>query len=1795
MKKILLIILSLSIMLTSFTSVPAFAIAAQDEQIETSTDSKEYFLPVIIEGDKVYQDGQEISSTEQNGEIMVAKDEIKGVDEALTDSAYVSIDDIAKEIGAEKIEDNSQTVYAKPFQTKTLIVDTQGKMPKTNYVEKHRNSDGSYLLEYESEAETKRAYEALENSNSVKSVCGENVYSISEVISDAYSASNNISWGADYVNSPQIVDFANSLSDNKEITVAIVDTGVQSHPDLNNRISSKGYNFVSNNNKPLDKEGHGTHCAGIVVDNTPDNVKIMPLKGLDDSGYGSDSELAKCINYAVENGADVISMSWGGYTVWTENVLKNAINKAYSAGVTLVAAAGNESEMATNYYPASSSYCITVGATDKNGRAASFSNYGTAVDLSAPGVAIRSTYLNGGYAVLSGTSMAAPFVAAAAATDFTINGKGSPGSEKTRIKQCVTPFTTQPKQYRGTGIIDFSPFVSVSFAKPVSFSVKSGFYENEFELELSCEEENARIYYEIQNSANQSSNLPSDKTSELYTSPIRISENTIITATAYCEGKYHSKYTQATYRFNNYDFDSAYEIDENGIINKYHGVLEYLAVPEYIYGIKVVGVGNEAFKNTVLKEVVFPNSVKSFAKEAFYNCRSLEKVICRGLRAISDRCFYYCTKLTKIEADSVQGIGESCFYYCTGFDENSINLDNVKLIPAKAFAHTNITNVEFPNVVSIGERAFDNCDNIVSVVLPNLEIIGEYAFNECNGLETIRLDNTQTIANRAFSNCQKLKTVHFENVRKMGYGVFYVCSALKVVNAPKLEETGGMCFINSGIESADFPLLTKIGDSEFSGCYRLKEVNLGNIEEIPKSAFRGCALEEIPDCLRNAKSVSLYAFHLCKNLKNIRFEKAEYVGDAFEGLTELETLELPSCRTVEGMKLNSEALKELNLPEAQEVSLELCSDCVIKELSLPKAKRVSLEGRCIERVNLPECVYFSGFYDYSNCLIKEFNAPNLCFITNFSFRDCTELEEINLINLKGINRDAFINCPKLKYAYLPQCEGKLDCLLNRGKALEYFYVPNISSIESGFSGGNSVEFFYAPKAKKVNIGISGVSSAGEVNLKSAISGNLNNETEGAENLNIHAPYIDETIELIKDLPAEFTQTNESCVISVSAKCSAPKYEWYYSENNHEYKKLSADRHNIVPDKTGYYYCIITDEKTSQRVESSVCLVSVQADLKKLTVNFGDYDCCIKCDKNYFENVKNGETLCFPKGSELTVFSDIPHSKIQIGEENINISNGGFCFELTDNCEAFSGLQKVISGNMVSVGNCKFNASGYNAPAIPEYSVKEGKKLLVEDRDYIISFDGNTYKNSSAEYIVRGIGEDTGLVLGSFAVEQYDISECRFAEIEDQMYTGYEIRPESCVYEGNTPMFSYINLVYSSNTMPGKAKITAKGVNGCNGYVYSSFNIYATSKMMNISLEEDSYKYTSKPIVPEFNVVLFGNILKAGEDYTVVCENNTEVGTAKATVILKEPYYKGSESFEYEIVPNENPHVHKYVILNHKAESHWYECYCCEKSTAHSHSFVVKEAKYANCIYKGKIVYQCSLCGESYAQELEALGHKPGNEVIRDKIPATYDSEGSFDIVVYCQVCDAELSRTTVKTEKLMKISIEKADVYGVNNKTYTGKAITQKLTVKYGQQTLKDYGGYLQDYKVSYKNSKNVGTATVTVSGVNAYSGKIEKTFKINPKGTSLSGVTAKSKGFTVKWKKQATQTTGYQIQYATDSKFTKNKKTVTVAKNSTVSKTVSKLRAKKKYFVRIRTYKTVSGKKYYSAWSSSKSVTTKK
>ena len=324
---------------------------------------------------------------------------------------------------------------------------------------------------------------------------------------------------------------------------------------------------------------------------------------------------------------------------------------------------------------------------------------------------------------------------------------------------------------------------------------------------------------------------------------------------------------------------------------------------------------------------------------------------------------------------------------------------------------------------------------------------------------------------------------------------------------------------------------------------------------------------------------------------------------------------------------------------------------------------------------------------------------------------------------------------------------------------------------------------------------------------------------------------------------------------------------------------------------------------------------------------------------------------------------------------------------------------------------------------------------------------------------------------------------------------------------------------------------------------------------------------------------------------------------------------------------------------------------------HEHSYTKTVLSNATCTTAGTVKYTCS-CGDSYTETIPATGHK-SSAWITDKaasigvkgskhkectvckkvletaeIPAlsrisiskasvtlststyAYDGKakkpgvtvklngktlknGTDYTVSYSN--NTKVGTATVKiTGKSnytgsvsktysIKNNFKKATVSGISNKSYTGKNITQSITAKYNGKTLKNG----TDYTVSYSSNKSIGTATVKIAGKGSYTGTITKTFKINPAKQEIQKLTAKSKAFFVDWAQKGSAT-GYEIQYATNSKFTSAKK-VTITNNKTDKTTVSKLSGKKKYYVRVRSYTTVKGTKYYGAWSASKSVTTKK
>lgn len=254
----------------------------------------------------------------------------------------------------------------------------------------------------------------------------------------------NYSWGVDRLNQKTLpldnyYDYSGKGSGS---VIYIIDTGIDyTHPDFGGRASSSGIDIIDNDSDPMDCHGHGTHVAGSAASSTygvAPSAKIVGVRVLDCSGSGSSSSVIDGINWVANNHsrlypgyAAVANMSLGGHKTEAVNI---AVRNAVSKGITMVVAAGNSGTDASKYSPASEASAITVASTDKTDRNSYFTNYGSVVDIFAPGSNIVSTSLGGGSQTMSGTSMASPHVAGVAAAYLAENKSASPSSVDSYIK-----------------------------------------------------------------------------------------------------------------------------------------------------------------------------------------------------------------------------------------------------------------------------------------------------------------------------------------------------------------------------------------------------------------------------------------------------------------------------------------------------------------------------------------------------------------------------------------------------------------------------------------------------------------------------------------------------------------------------------------------------------------------------------------------------------------------------------------------------------------------------------------------------------------------------------------------------------------------------------------------------------------------------------------------------------------------------------------------------------------------------------------------------------------------------------------------------------------------------------------------------------------------------------------------------------------------------------------------------------------------------------------------------------------
>lgn len=300
-----------------------------------------------------------------------------------------------------------------------------------------------YVLEFSDPAAAQRALARLQADAAVTDCFLDETVTADDTLAGLWDETPSRSWGGHEMGLTTLRNQASLLlPDDRRATVAVIDTGADcTHPLLAGRVSARSYDFANATADITDVNGHGTATAGLVADLTPEEVDVMVLRVYDDDNLSKPSRVLTALEYALENGASVVNISLGwpnaiakGYTF-----LNTVLARAYASGVVVVAAAGNRTQSnpdanADDVYPANQAAVLTVTSVDRSRMFdTSYSASGACVDLCAPGTNIVAAAIGGGYAVYSGTSFAAPHVAAAAACVQL----AQPGLSAARVRQML--------------------------------------------------------------------------------------------------------------------------------------------------------------------------------------------------------------------------------------------------------------------------------------------------------------------------------------------------------------------------------------------------------------------------------------------------------------------------------------------------------------------------------------------------------------------------------------------------------------------------------------------------------------------------------------------------------------------------------------------------------------------------------------------------------------------------------------------------------------------------------------------------------------------------------------------------------------------------------------------------------------------------------------------------------------------------------------------------------------------------------------------------------------------------------------------------------------------------------------------------------------------------------------------------------------------------------------------------------------------------------------------------------------
>ncbi len=1104
------------------------------------------------------------------------------------------------------------------------------------------------------------------------------------------------------------------------------------------------------------------------------------------------------------------------------------------------------------------------------------------------------------------------------------------------------------------------------------------------------------------------------------------------------------------------------------------------------------------------------------------------------------------------------------------------------------------------NYYSANGSVFCYNKNIKAIIIEkSVTSIGNYAFRYCTSLTSVTIpDSVTSIGYSAFMNCTSLTSI---NVEKNNINYSSINGVLFNRNQNEL-----ICY-PAGKNDKNYEIpdsVTSIGDSAFSDCKSLTSVTIpDSVTSIGEYAFSDCkslTSVTIPD---SVTSIGDYAFYHCESLTSVTIpDGVTSIGDsAFRYCTSLTSVTIPDSVTSIGdyAFYRCESLTSVTIPDG----VTSIGDSAFRYCT------------SLTSVTIPDSVTSIGDYAFSYCA----SLKNIILLSiNCNLGNCFVNYYVKIYGFENSTADKYAKSTGNDFV-------KIYC---NDYGMEHVYSKKVIK---NSTCKNSGEISYTCDRCYQSYTETTPALGGEHDYNDEVITQPTCITKGMTRYTCSRcgdSYDKEIAALGHDYVAEVV-TQPTCTAKGVTRYTCSRCGDSYDKDDiaslgHEYMSKVVTQPTCTAKGVTRYTCTRCGDSYDKDDIAALGHLCTEKIIKNPTCEeegTKQYTCS-RCGNCYTASVQAlGHDLKLTESVKPTILSD--------GYDLYECQRSG-CdyYEETDYPQLTLDYNKKVCSNGTDTYKIEMAKSGYLVFDFVGESESWSINIYDEDHKKVDALTPQYKEFYKKSYLQMRTGEtvpNKNQIVTLFAGTYYVEIKRLNASTNDNFSGDYEF---SIDYTPSAETIKETKSDFYYDAPTAKSINLNKTYNGFLGAKYAA--VTYSGKDLITTDERDAYKFeipkgsgwsqfsltlTSKTFGPfdsDCTVTVYNSEFEPCAEFTPFSVNSNK--TNNEIAYLYEGVY-------YIAVENRNPNSAsskqapiEYSFTTSFKPSGTFTCI--------THRSKLTETKNPTCTKDGYKLYTCQICNAQYKEIIKAKGHT----IVTDKgVPATCTGSG-LTSGTHCSTCGAIVTAqqiisakghsykqtvtpaTTSKDGKIVKkcsvcgatvtSSIAKISSVSLSavNYTYNGGVKTPSVTVKDSKGKKLSKG---KDYTVSYSSGrKNVGRYAVKIKLKGNYSGTVTKTFDIVPKGTSIKKISASKKGFKVYWKAQKKNTTGYEIQYSTAKSF-KNAKTVKVSKNSATSQSVSKLSGKKKYFVRVRTYKTVkyNGKKckVHSSWSKPKTVVTKK